>query len=553
MKKLISLLLVLTMLFALTACGSSSSSDADETTETAEEETEAAEEEKAAEETEEETELLESLNYPVSDGSVTLTYWYSYPPFVPNYLDDVSDKAIYQAINEAVGVEIEVVGYSLVNATEQFQLMIVSGDYTDIIFGFGSNYTGSVEGAVDDEIIIDLAPLVEEYAPDYANFILSDEEVNLAVHTDAGYITSFCGINDEERSVSGGLIIRTDYLEAVGLESPTTYDEMEEVLTAFQVELGVEYPYWSNPSGYVVEMTAGYDIAPSFYVQDGVVKYGFYESGYYDYLEMMNRWYESGLLYNDFMSQSEDQQFPPSDMVNNNQVGIWFNSLNEMSAYSSETSTDPNFTIAGMAVPAAEEGQTTHFSTITDKVDTTGGNFISTSCENVELAMAWCNYWYTDEGILLANYGIEGESWEYDEDGNPQFTDLVVNNPDMAFDVAISVYCEFNGGGYYILNAKTNSNYTDVQLAAQQTWLENSDTEYNYPGYASLTSDESAVYSQYIGDVTTYIEEMTLKFITGAEELTEESFAEYQTTLESLGVLECIEVYQSAYDRYLER
>ncbi len=578
MKKIVALLLALSMIFALAACGSESSSAASaasaseeasvaeeapveeeapaepaEEEEIAPEEASAEEEEEAAAPEEEEIQLLDPLSYPVSDGSTTLTYWYSYPPFVPNYLDDVSNKEIYQAINAAVGVNIQVVGYSLVNASEQFQLMIASGDYTDIIYGFGANYSGSVEGAVEDDIITDLAPYLEEYAPDYMNYILQDEEVELATHTDAGYVPSFCGINDNARSVNGGLIIRTDYLDAVNMEMPSTYDEMEEVLTAFKNELNVPAPYWSNPAGYVIEMTAGYDVGTGFYVQDGVVKYGFYEDGFYDYLTMMNRWYENGLLYSDFASQSQDQQFPPSDMVNNSEVGVWFNSLNEMSAYSADTANDPNFTIAGLYVPAAEEGATTHFSTLTAKVDTTGGNFISTNCKDIELAMAWCNYWYTEDGTLMANYGIQGETWEYDENGDPKFTDMVVNNPDMPFDFAISVFCEFNGGGYYILNAKTDSNYTEVQLEARANWLTNSDDLYNYPGYAALNANESSVYGERIGDIETYFEEMSLKFITGAEPLTEESWETYKAALDSFGLQECVEVYQSAYDRYLER
>jgi putative aldouronate transport system substrate-binding protein len=576
MKKLTALLLTLAMLLSLAACGSgttstaasTATSEAESVTEESTKEEEAApapeEEEAPAEEASteesaveesaaEEVELLEPLSYPVSDGSTQLTYWYSYPPFVPNFLDDVSDKEIYRAIDEAVGVDIKVVGYSLVNASEQFQLMIASQDYTDIIYGFGSNYSGSVEGAVEDDIIVDLSDKLEEYAPDYANYMLQDEEVNLAVHTDAGYVPSFCGINDENRSVNGGLIIRQDYLDALGLDMPTTYDQLEDVLTAFKNELNVPAPYWSNPSGYIVEMTAGYDLSPGFYVQDDEVKYGFYEDSFYDYLEMMNRWYSEGLLYSDFAAQSSMQQFPESDMVNNNEVGVWFNSLNEMTAYDNTTSTDPNFSITGLPVPAATEGATTHFATITSKVDTTGGNFISTNCKDVELAMAWCNYWYTEEGTLLANYGIEGETWNYNENGEPQFTDMVVNNPDLAFDIAISVYCEFNGGGYYVLNAKTDSNYNEVQLTARENWTENTDTAYNYPAYASLNAEESVVYSDCIEDVTTYVEELVLKFITGGTELTPESFAEYQETMKSLGIEDCIEVYQSAYDRYLER
>ena len=574
MKRILALLLCLCMLFALSACGSSAASSAAPASESVETEVSqavAAEEpepepvEEVAEEPApqaesiveepvvEEPTVLETLSYPVGDGTTTLTYWYSYPPFVPNFLDDVSNKEIYLAINEAVGVNIQVMGYSLVNASEQFQLMIASGDYTDIIYGFGSQYSGSVEGAVEDEIILDLADLVETNAPDYCNYIYGDEEVNLAVHTDAGYLPSFCGINDESRSVNGGLIIRTDYLDAVGLEMPTTYEELEAALVAFKNELNVPAPYWSNPAGYVVETTAGYGVSPGFYVEGDTVKYGFYEDGFYDYLTLMNRWYTEGLLYSDFAAQSADQQFPPNDMVNNNEVGVWFNSLNEMRSYSSETATDPNFAISGLPVPAAEVGGVTHFSTVTSKVDTKGGNFISTNCSDVELSMAWCNYWYTEEGTLLANYGIEGKSWERDADGNPQFTDLVVNNPDMAFDLAISVYCEFNGGGYYILNAKTDSNYTEVQLEARKNWLTNSDTANNYPGYASLNADESSVYSTYIGDITTYVEEMTLKYITGSEPLTEESFATYKQTMDDFGMQECIEVYQAAYDRYLQR
>ncbi len=572
MKRLLSVLLAMCMLLTMAACGgggtsaseAKSASEAQETT-TPEisEQTEApqqtveaapsAEEESTLEASAaEEPETLAPLSYPVSDGSTTLTYWYAYPPFVPNFLDDVSNKEIYQAINKAVGVNIKVVGYSLVNANEQFQLMVASGDYTDIIYSFGSNYSGSIEGAVEDEIITDLAPYLEEYAPDYTNYILTDEEVNLAVHTDAGYVPAFASIGNENVSVNGGQIIRTDFLDAVGKDMPTTYDELEDVLTAFKDELNIPSPYWSNPAGYVVEMTAGYGVYPGFYVEDGQVKYGFYEKGYFDYLTMMNRWYENGLLYADFAAQQNQLQFPDSSLVTNNQVGVWFNSLNEMTSYTPETATDPNFAITGMPILTKEKGETTHFCTAFSRVSVNSGNFISTNCKDLELAMAWCNYWYTDKGTLLANYGIEGESYEM-VDGKPQFTDLVTNNPDMAFDIAISVYCEFNGGGYYVLNEKTDSNYTEVQLQARKNWLENSDGANVYPSYAALNAEESAVYGAKIGDVDTYVEEMTLKYITGAEPLTDESFQTYQATLDGFGMQDCIRVYQSAYDRYLAR
>ena len=490
MKRLLSILLAVCMLLALAACGGAESavSEPQSAPESAavsapeasaapqvEAEPSAAEESTVEASVAEEPETLAPLSYPVSDGSTTLTYWYSYPPFVPNFLDDVSNKEIYQAINQAVGVNIQVVGYSLVNANEQFQLMVASGDYTDIIYSFGSNYSGSIEGAVEDEIITDLGPYLEEYAPDYMNYILTDEEVALAVHTDAGYVPAFAGIGDENVSVNGGQIIRTDFLDAIGKEMPTTYDELEDVLTGFKNELNIPSPYWSNPAGYVVEMTAGYGIYPGFYVEDSQVKYGFYEEGYFDYLTMMNRWYETGLLYADFAAQQNLQQFPDSSLVTNNQVGVWFNSLNEMTAYTPETATDPNFAITGMPILTREKGETTHFCTAFSRVSVNTGNFISTNCSDLEL---WQWHGATTgtpmRAPCLQTMALREKSYEM-VDGKPQFTDLVTNNPDMAFDIAISVYCEFNGGGYYVLNERTDSNYSEVQLAARKNWLENSD------------------------------------------------------------------------------
>ena len=148
MKRLLSILLAVCMLLALAACGGAESavSEPQSAPESAavsapeasaapqvEAEPSAAEESTVEASVAEEPETLAPLSYPVSDGSTTLTYWYSYPPFVPNFLDDVSNKEIYQAINQAVGVNIQVVGYSLVNANEQFLLMVASGDYTDIM------------------------------------------------------------------------------------------------------------------------------------------------------------------------------------------------------------------------------------------------------------------------------------------------------------------------------------------------------------------------------------------------------------------------------------
>ena len=55
--------------------------------------------------------------------------------------------------------------------------------------------------------------------------------------------------------------------------------------------------------------------------------------------------------------------------------------------------------------------------------------FITTSCEDPVLAAKWLDFLYSKDGELLLWYGIEGESYELDEEGMPQYTDVVFDNP----------------------------------------------------------------------------------------------------------------------------
>ena len=59
--------------------------------------------------------------------------------------------------------------------------------------------------------------------------------------------------------------------------------------------------------------------------------------------------------------------------------------------------------------------------------------------------------------------------------------------------------------------------------------------------------------TSYYSDISTYASEMVLKFIIGAEPLTEDSFADYVSHIEEMGIQNCIDIYQTAYERYLER
>ena len=55
-----------------------------------------------------------------------------------------------------------------------------------------------------------------------------------------------------------------------------------------------------------------------------------------------------------------------------------------------------------------------------------------------------------------------------------------------------------------------------------------------------------------MSEVSTYVSEMSIKFILGTEDI-EEKWDEYVKTLSAYGIDEAVALYQSAYDAYLAK
>ena len=82
------------------------------------------------------------------------------------------------------------------------------------------------------------------------------------------------------------------------------------------------------------------------------------------------------------------------------------------------------------------------------------------------------------------------------------------------------------------------------------TWDKASYDTY-YSTYASLTVEENSEYANIFADISTYISENSLSFITGAKSLDE--FDSFVETLKGMGLERCAELKQAALDRYNSR
>ena len=606
-KRLIAMLLVLILCFGgLSACGSSSeeTTETTETEETAEETTEEAVEEEetaeAAEETaeaeeeleteeaveeepeeaaeeaaaeeqtaetaaeeEEETLQLTSVELPLFEEPVTLTYWTSLPFFMESIVTDMGED-LYQLsqLQEECNFELEVTSVNSMAESEQFALMVAAGDYCDILSGM-ANYTNGYDAAISDEVIIDLYDLVQEYAPNYWYYVNSSDDIRAALITDEGALPTVATIYKEAGCENGGLIYRSDWLEELGLDVPETYEELHDFIQLCNETYGSEGIAISGSgngvsiAGTITQLSYGYDFAIGNYnVVDGEVVYSFLNDSCYDYLEMMAAWYADGTIPQDFYDFETDEG---DTGIPNGKYAVSIATAANITTIAGYADEGAEYELSPLNAPTDGSGEQLHYRWTDDysQIKRRDAWAVSVNCEHPEYVLQIVNYLFSEEGQLFFNYGTEGLTFEYDEEGNPGFTELITNNPDYAEMYAQFLYVATVASEYMpgVMDVTASYYYFgDSEWEIFNTFRDcDADGTWNMPTAVSLNEEESIEYAQYSTDVETYISTEFLRFITVDGYLTEESFEEFRQNIISMGGERMEELYQAAYERYLEK
>ncbi len=497
-----------------------------------------------------------SLSYPlVTDGSEQVTVWVSLPPHVAPYMEDVSESAAYRAAAEATGIKMVTTTVSAAVEAEQFQLMCAggtTGDY-DIIVGATRAY-GSADAAIEDEIVIDLSDYLAEYMPDYYNFLQSDEEVRKLLTTDSGAIADIAG-----RATGGrpqGFGIRKDWLDKSGLDIPTTYDELYNVLTVFKNDYNCPEPLLMYSTGFLDNdfLCSGFGMTQNgYYVEDGTIKFAYLEDSFKQYCQLISKWYAEGLLSKDFLNNVQGAGISYDAQMQDGTAGVFMTGVDIFSSSSAESASDPDWEAVPMADVTVNSGDTITMGNtpnsdpLSNKWNVTTG----VSEERMANVLGFVNWFFTEDGSIACNFGIEGEGFEYDTDGNPKLTELVTNNPEgMGSFIAEAIY--LNWCAPYTLDTRYYDSIYDTEAQASATDIWNSNRNNSQQYHGDLTSDENSAYNAVYSDIDTYIDNMAVSFMTGAADVNAE-WDTFVSTIESMDIASCIQIKQDAYDRFVNR
>jgi len=452
---------------------------------------------------------------------------------------------------ELTGINIDYVVPSSTDAEAvEKGIMLSERNFTDII---GFSATEVVQMNADD-VIIALDDVIDQYMPNYKAYLEANPDIEKLIRSDDGHIY-YVPMVMEDASMGNtyGVYCRQDWLDEMGVKMPETIDEWYTLLTRIKNEKGVTpimstanylTSYGAFMNAFVPERMGG-----DYYVEDGKVVFIPAMDGMREYLTVLNKWFEEGLIHPD-AGTNISSSIIRGNMANGNAFLALGNAGSGIQRVTNEAAKS-NLTIelTAVATPSAKPGEKPKYQSASPVMAAnTGGACISTTCKNVEAAARYLDFHWTEEGFLLKNFGIEGTSYTV-VDGVETYTDLILKNPDgLTIDEAMAGYMEKNAIGLQAKNyLKGYYSSTPAAAAAPEIWASKGEIDFSMRMISHTTeeSDTLALYSE----LTTYVAQSFVQFVIGVMDI-ETQWDEYMNNLKAFGMEECLKVKQAAYDRY---
>lgn len=489
-----------------------------------------------------------------SEDSGKITYW---APFYPHYSQlgtSMGDAPFFKELQARTGVEIEFIHPPVGEESANFNLMVASGELPDVIeFSFLS-YKGGPEKAIDDNVIMDITDLIKEKAPNLSKQLADHPDWDKQVKTDSGKYYCFPAIRgDEFLDYWQGPQVRQDYLEKVGMEAPETIEEWEAMLRAFKTELGIETPLTLKSNAENAHAFVGaYGITKKFFVDGGKVKFGPMTDEYEEYITLMAKWMKEGLLDPDFATH-DAKTFDAK--VASGKAGAYVGSAGgDMGKFIAATSAqNPEAKLVAVKPPVLKKGDAPKIGFKDFDYIPAQSVSVTTACKNLDSVFKLFDYAYGEEGHMFYNFGVEGTSYNM-VDGYPTYTDDIIHpkKEGVTVQFAMTEFTRAAVMGPMIQDKRYFEQYmvNENQKATATAWKLDGDASWRMPN-VTYTIEEAGKVASKLNEIESYLAEMEIKFITGAEPISK--LGDFRKDLEKLGLNDVMAIMQTAVDRYNSR
>lgn len=380
------------------------------------------------------------------------------------YYTNYGENPAIQYIEKKFDINLEFIAPVVGNETDNFNTLIATGDYPDVMDL--SFYTGTIADLYDngDGVCLDLTQYVNDYMPNYKGFVEANKTGATAYATVGGKYLTINNYNAAVPQQWGGYIYRRDwllnygtdpvtgakftsweengvyrddvnfpdgYLDSDGNENPLTIADWEWMFQQFEKCPDYAYAISMGYRGYqeTGEFLCAWNTGALWntYDEDGdgffeTVKFGAGTEEFRDYMETMKAWYDKGWLDPDFATRTNDMFYQiDANTIYQGKVGAWYGTGGQL-GNAIESADQP--ATKGIQAWAAPQPKLTADSPdpaifYQDSMETTRTWMITDAIEgkNVEKFMKMLDWLYSEEGMLLHSYGLNAAQMkEYDID-----------------------------------------------------------------------------------------------------------------------------------------
>ncbi len=497
---------------------------------------------------------LTALGLPLSEEKVTLTFWWPQAKDLGE-LSSPGESELIQYLEEITNVHIDWIVPANGSEETAYQLLFTSDEMPDIVMQSRSPmlvYRNGQDAAIDDGYFVDLNNYLD-CMPNYLAFLETQPEYKTMVVTDSGKREAMYQSFYRPCETECGIVLRKDLLDKAGLDIPVTYDDWHAVLTAFK-EMGVYAPLYLMNNGATTynEWSAGFGVAQGFYAENGTVKFGAIEEGWKEYLTLMRDWYAEGLLDPDFMARTGTRTDKDTELLYSDNIGVWYDWTTRCDAnYVQRGAQNPEFLALGVLPPKKNADDVTHLRC--NDVRTSARYSISATSKHPDIAVRWLDLFYNWDIAQDANYGMDdGRSFNYGADGKRYLnSEFRYNNPEGVSSSAFFAKYGFKDPPLRIQDFQQDI-FLPLQRQSMENWTaESAKDDWDMPSNLTMSAEESNTYNMVMADVTTFVNENAVQFITGAKSFDE--WDAYVETIRGMGIDEVTAIQQSALNRYLNR
>ncbi len=503
---------------------------------------------------------------PICEEDITLTFWTAC--YTPEYMPEggFADTDFHKKEAELTGVNIEFIVPAWTNRGENYSVLRASDDLPDMMAQVGLYVTGTKQEEISSGGFANIYDY-KEYCPNYMYYVASHMDEEFSVYTsvflDNTTIFEFKEMYNKALPSDALMGIRRDWVEKLGktTEEIVTVDDFHELLLLFQSEMECAHPLWMNNCVDGAKYFSCFDtytwldnvnasLYPNPCVINGEVRFSYSDENALAFVTMMSGWIAEGLVSPDWMGDSVGVYWEDcysGDVATTALVPQTISMLTE-----GTKAVDPDADWWYIPRSLLYEGQVLHLGNSASYSNNyNAGTAISAKCENIPLAVTWCDWRYSEAGSFMASYGLEGTAWNYAENGEPIATAEFAANTWLTMIYAMNFQVEHglkhveSQYNYYV-GAVENamSVYEDFQSYAY-------DGAYEWPKGAGLSEEQSQEYFPYSTDLSTFVQEHILLFLNGDVPLTE--WDAYIEGLKDIGLDEATAIYQEAYEDYVAK